>query len=284
MTSLGYITLACGNDLYLQLAINLALSLKLNDSSRPVCLIHDEAIDLGRVPTNVFDNLVLLPSDDKFIGCANKIRLLEASPYAKSLYIDSDSILVKNDMDRHWAKLSGQYFNLEGTARSTGTWYGFDISELCRRLSIPHIVQMNSGVFYFEQGPQAQVFFDRVRKFYDLESQLLGRIHQGRTGQLADEPFFGAAMGAMAIEPLDQEASEDAIMKTTVWSRNCKFDPFTHLSRLQKASGYFVHKIWARSWDWYSPSIAHFVGLKPSALYNDISNRLRKKFDVPPFR
>jgi hypothetical protein len=282
-SKVGYITLACGSDKYLRMAVTLALSIKLNDPTRPICLIHDENIRLDPGVEKIFDYLVLMPSEPDYVGCMNKIRLFDYSPFEKTIYIDSDSVMVKNDMEQHWKKFDGNYFNLAGTKKNSGVWYQLDLAEVCRKADVPYIVTMNSGVFYFERNARAKAFFEQVKELFVTKRDLVGRIHQGRLAQYADEPFIGLAMGLNGIMPLDDSSSGPAIMKSTVWSRGCEFDPFSHVSKVQKASGYIVPKLWARSWSSHSPSIVHFVKLKPTDLYFKMANRLRDHFGFPPY-
>ena len=280
----GYLTLATGADKYLQMAVNLALSIKLNDPSRPICLVHDKAIKPTALLEKAFDRFVLLPEQEDYVGCLNKIRLYEASPFAATLYVDSDCYVVKNDMDRHWARFSGQPFNLAGTKRTSGRWYHFDIADICSRLHLPYVVEMNSGVFYFERTERAEAFFHRVNKLFREERNLLGFAHQGRFDQFADEPFIGTTMGIEKVEPISYVPEEGSIMVTTLGARHCRFDPTTHESVLDKPTGFVIPRIWAKSWQPHSPSIAHFVGLKPRAIYTRIANQLRAKFGFPQYR
>lgn len=279
----GYITLACGSDKYLQMAINLALSIKLNDRTKPVCLVHDEAIRPTPALERAFDCFVLLPGRAGYAGCMNKIRLHESSPFGATMYVDADCIIVKNDMARHWARLAGNHFNLQGTKRTTGRWYNFEIEEACKKLGIPHIVEMNSGIFYFERGTEANGFFDLVNRLYREKRDILGCVHQQRVEQLADEPFLGAAMAMERIEPVDATREEAPIMITTLRARGSRFDPFQHVSAIEKGFGVLVPRTLASTWIRYSPSIAHFVALRPRALYNKIANDLRLEFGFPPY-
>jgi hypothetical protein len=164
-----------------------------------------------------------------------------------------------------------------------GHWYNFDIGSVCKELPTPYLVEGNSGVFYFERGDRAQSFFKRVNRLYAERRDLLGCMHQGRPDQHADEPFLGAAMGQEAIQPLGYTPEEGSIMVTTVWARRCRFDPFTQESFLEKSTGYIIPKVWSRSWQPHSPSVAHFVGLRPRPLYDSIANQLRERADLAPF-
>jgi hypothetical protein len=286
-TDAGYIVLACGADKYLQLAINFALSAKLNDPDHPVCLVHDESIRIGSGEKRAFDAFSVLPPAPGYGGCLNKLRLYETSPFAKTMYVDSDCFIVKNDMARHWSKFSGCPFNAAGSTRTKGNWHKLDIAAVCQEIGAAYIVDMNSGVFYFERGPQAQDFFACVNHLYATKRNALASLHRDGRGdriQVEDEPFIGAAMGMKAITPFDYTAEEGALMITTVWARRLRCDPVARDSSLQKANSYIISpRIWAGSWTTHSPSIAHFVALRPAALYARVANQLRALFDFPPY-
>ena len=60
------------------MAVNLALSIRLSDPARPICLIHDDAVDITDDVRDAFD-AVLLPTDPLYVGVANKIRIYDVS-------------------------------------------------------------------------------------------------------------------------------------------------------------------------------------------------------------
>jgi hypothetical protein len=268
----GYITIAMDRERYVDMALNLARSLKYFDPKRPRCLVYNNKVTLPPETASLFDHVVNLADMPDYIGCMNKLRLYEATPFEETMYIDADCLLVKPDIDRHWAALSQNYFGMTGEKRTTGTWNNLDFEKVCKALSIPYVVQMNSGVFYFQKGPEAQRFFDRLHELYRDHRDLLSNIHQGRAGQYADEPFLGAAMGEFRIDPLGGTAEEGSLMVTTWRARNCSFDPARGASRIDKPSRYWfgIGQL-PRSWVVHSPTIAHFIGLKPQKVYEETS-------------
>ena len=281
----GYITLATGSRFYLEMAVNLLLSLKLNDPSRPVCLITDRTMAIPDAYKPFIDDLVYIEPKPGFFGCLNKLRLNELTPYDETIFIDADCILVKNDMDRHWAKLSGPGFNVAGAKKTTGKWYDFSIDKVISELGIPYLVQMNSGVFYFRKGVQADNFFATALQLVDEHKHLLGSFHRNKL-QLADEPFIGAALGKLAIEPVSYKASEGTIMITTWHYSKAHFDPIDRHSTITRHADYrLLGHFFPKTNVLHSPSIAHFVKLKPKKMYNTISDKLRDRFklDAYPF-
>lgn len=273
-TNEGYVTLACGSRKYLDLAINLTASIRRWDGSRPICLVHDEHLKLTAADRRVFDHCALMESDPDFVGCANKLRLFDFSPYEKSFYIDSDCLVVKPDMERHWKKFAGTGFNVAGGKRTSGHWYNFDIAEACSRLNIKYMVQMNAGVIYFTRDG-GKPAFDEALRLYREARDVIGSAHQKRLDQLADEPFFGAAMGSLEIEPVGYAAEEGSIMITTLYARRLKVDLGRGMSQIEKPSGFYVlNRLFAKSWVKHSPTIVHFIALKPRKIYDSLVSEL----------
>jgi hypothetical protein len=276
-TSHGYVILACDHQRYLDMAVNLARSVRYFDRKRSICLVHNSAISVPVNCRDLFDDYVLLENRPDFVGVMNKARLYELSPYEKSMYLDSDMLLLRSNIDAYWEKLRGQYFNMTGAKRISGNWYGRDIAKIITRFNIPYLVQMNSGVFYFEKLPRAQGFFRRAIEIFDAHKETLSAIHQGIPGQFADEPIFGVAMGECGIQPIQNIHGEGSWMVTTFQTRHHIFDPENGVSYMQRSTGYPFRQAWlSKSWIDHSPNFVHFVGLKPRKTYD----RMARWFEV----
>jgi hypothetical protein len=272
----GYLTIALGSDRYVEMAVNLAASLRHFDKSRPICLVHDDKVTIPEDARKLFTHFVKLETRDDYVGCMNKILLDEVSPFEETMYIDADCLLVKDDIDRHWKALSRNYFGMTGDKRHTGQWNNLNIDSARQRFSIPHVVQMNSGVFYFRRGEESARFFSRLRALYRDHRDELSNIHQGRKNQYADEPFFGIAMAEFGIEPLQGEPGQGSLMVTTWRARNCSFRPDIQYSRIDKPKAFwFGISLLPKGWVQHSPTIAHFIALKPRSVYDKIVEYFR---------
>jgi len=264
----GYITLALDHPRYLAMAVNLARSLAYFDPKRPRCLVYNDGVTITPDVRHVFHDLVRIDARPGYLGCMNKIRLYDLTPYDRTMYIDADCLLVKGDIDRHWVALANSEFVMTGEKRTSGSWNRLDFRAVCEELKIPYVVQMNSGVFAFSRGERARLFFERLQTLYRDHRDLLSNIHQSRKGQYADEPFFGAAMGEFGFSPTGGRAEDGSWMVTTWNAKNCRFDPFRGESRIDKPSRYwFGVRHFPREWVVHSPTIAHFIGLKPKSVY-----------------
>ena len=278
MKTQGYITIATGQN-YLNMAKYLAMSIAINDHKRPIALLTDDQTYISETTKQLFSHVIKMPQKVGYVGCLNKLRIYDFTPFDETFFIDSDCLLVKNDMDRHWDKFNKSDFNLAGDKRTHGNWYNFQIEQAIKELNIPYIVQMNSGVIYFKKNEQSKYFFKLCKELALLKTDLLRCSHRYET-QIADEPFFGAALGTLSIEPVSYQLGEGSIMVTTVNARKCVFDPVCRISSLEKACGYLLlNRFFAKKWIKHSPTIAHFVQLKPKFTYRSACQSLDKYFN-----
>lgn len=279
----GYLTLATGAPFYLDLAMNLVLSLKLNDPTRPVCIVTDRTMSIPESYRKFIDQITFMDAKPGFHGCLNKLRINEVSPFDETMFVDSDCILLKNDMDRHWAKFQSPGFCSPGGKVTSGRWYGFDIAEVIKKLGIDYMRTLNSGVFYFRQGAEADHFFATALDLVENHKELLGSFHRNKL-QLADEPFIGATLGKLHTPTVSYQPAEGSIQITTINATNIRFDPFTHTSEITRHDDYrLLGRFFPRKHIQHSPSFAHFVKLKPKAVYQRISDQLRDHFGLPRF-
>lgn len=280
----GYITLATGPRQYLEMAINLLLSLKHNDPKREVCLVIDEGSKLPPEYEKLVDHVAYLSPKNGFHGCLNKLRVHELSPFDETMFVDADCLLVKSDMDRHWQKFKSNGFNIAGGKLTSGHWYDFNIQDVIIALGIPYMVKMNSGVFYFRKGASSDQFFNTTHQLVSEHQKMLGTYHRNKL-QLADEPFIGAAMGVLHIDPISYTPSEGSIMITTVNSSKAQFSALKRESSILKHDDFRIAgRFWPAKKVKHSPSFAHFVKLKPHSEYQRNADELRNAHNLPSFQ
>ena len=280
----GYLTLATGSLLYFDAAVNLALSVRLNDPKRPISLLCDDASKLSPEFREYFDQLIELPQHDTYSGCGDKIRMPLFSPYDETIFIDSDCFVAKPDMDRHWEKMSASFFGMPGGKITSGSWYGKTIESMMASENVPYIVQMNSGVFYFKRTEALEQLVDQAMKIAEAEFSEVQISHRGVTEQLADEPIWGVLMARLAIEPVAYQASEGSISVSTYLAKNIKLNILTGLCQMKKSKGfYFLGRFLSKGWVQHSPSVPHFVAFGPKDQYRTAAVALRKKFGLSAF-
>ena len=233
----GYITIATGAQRYVDMAVVLGLSLRTFDPKRAVCLLHDDQVTLPPYVNRIFDKTISLVPDERYLGCMNKIRLYEYSPFNQTMFVDADCVLMKTQVDSYWSHCAGMGFTLPGSCRSTGYWGEIDLESTCKRFGCPYIVVMNSGTLYFEKGPVGEQVFKEANRLYFDHRHELSRFHRNQIGQYNDEPFFGVAMGRLGLEPIGIDERVGSWMVTTWRARRCAFDIDAGICRMEKPSG-----------------------------------------------
>lgn len=272
----GYLTLATGDRQFFDAAANLAISVQLNDTKRPISLLCDDASKLKAEEKKLFDRIIVALPGTLSVGCSGKLDLPGFLPYSETMFLDSDCLIMKPDMDRHWEKLATQCFNVTGKIKKKGFWYTFAIADVCEALFLPYMVRLNSGVMYFKKGAALDAFLETVTDLRENARDVLFVQHRDMTAQFADEPFWSAAMARMEMEPAKYTKKDGTMMETTYMARDFKFDPIDHLSELYKSRGYWLwERFFSKGWDLCSPTIAHFIRFKPRALYRECVDQLR---------
>lgn len=202
----GYITMAFGHEKYFKQAWSLAKTIGLRDGKRPISLLYH-----GKVPdqyAGVFSHLIpmRLPL---LKGYLDKMYFYELSPFEKTIYIDSDCLLVKDDIDFWWKTLNGTPLTVTGDIKKSGHWGGWtDIAEICKKANVPYVVTMNGGVIYAEKCVTTSSFFDTVFDLYHNHRDWASWRVQSVDGY-NDEPLMAIAMGKHNLKPAHEIKDKD---------------------------------------------------------------------------
>lgn len=188
----GIITIALGSQVYLDMARDLAFSLKLHCPHIPRAVLTDAT---GSALTRLFD--IVIPYRPEYRhGLYPKLCLDQYTPFHDTLYIDGDSLVLRN-VDFIWHLCKDQEFAVVGEVRSTGHWY-MDIPVLLARLGLTSIPTFNSGMFVVKRGEVVSRIFRRARAIYDDESYAFDSWHNSRS----DEICFAIALAEEGIQPV----------------------------------------------------------------------------------
>jgi hypothetical protein len=161
----GVVTIAIGSQVYLDMARDLALSLELHCPHIARAVLTDStSIELARL----FDTVI--PYRPEYgHGLYPKIWIDQYTPFQETLYIDGDSLVVRN-LDLVWNLFRDQEFAFVGKVISTGYWYT-DIAALLARLRLASIPSLNGGMFAFKSGEVASRILRRTREIFRDEEQ-----------------------------------------------------------------------------------------------------------------
>jgi len=272
----GYLILATGPAKYVEMARNLAASIRIMDGTRRICLVHDENARIDAGDSHYFDDYAILIDDPVYPGFMNKIRLFPTSPYARTMFVDADCLMLKRDIEDYWALARPMAFAITGGRRTHGEWKGADIAELLQQEGAPYLVQMNSGVYCFDKSPASAAFFAGLNDFYLRRKDHLGvGLHRGKPAQ-TDEIYIGLWMGLNGLESCGGRIGENSWMVSTWRAFGMRLDPIRGSAVIRKPR----HKTFGipnplRGWDRLSPTFVHFVGLKPVKLYERVARHFR---------
>ena len=266
----GYIIIATGNQRFMEMSVNLALSLKHNDGKRHVALVHDNDIFVPEEYGNVFDYVIQIPNEILLKNNMNKLNLYDLSPFEQTMYIDSDCFLAKKDIDLIWDTTKDHNFTVVGRKIREGIFRGIDVKKTINNLGIPYIVYFNSGVIYFDKSETSKDVFKKAKELLITKEREIGIPFRGALG---DETFLGVAMGFYRISPIQSVFKKDNNLlqwMQCVYCEKC-------IIHVMKGVCYFESK----EGQLESPTIPHFVGFcQPIGLYIREANRLREKFGL----
>ncbi len=263
----GYLIIAAYQQKFLEMASNLALSIRLKDD-RPIAIaVKDIKVDPGS--KRIFDHIIEIPHEKSRKAHLNKFIMNELTPFSKTMYIDADCLMVKDDISIIWKKLKKYNFTVQGTKVEYGNHRGIDVLNVKDKLGIPYFVKSNSGLIYFDKTKKTKKVFEKLN-WYLLKDEKILRVPF--RGQIKDETYIGAVMGHLELEPFPVVFRHYFQLKQ--WMQCVSARYCAEIDVLKGKS-----KITFRDGHTDSPTVAHFVGfVGKRQLYLRESNRLRKEF------
>jgi hypothetical protein len=273
----GYIVLATGAASYVEMATNLAASIRVMDPRRRVCLVHDAGAALPEDARRLFTDFAPLAPDPRYPPVMNKLRLFGLSPYTRTMYVDADCLLVKRDVDRQWERASTRPFSITGDIATEGVWHGVRIEDVLRQEGAPYLIRMNAGVFQFDASAQAANFFAGLdRYFIERQEHLKISLYRGQRTH-TDELYLGLWMGLNGMDAGNMaNQGRNSWMVSTWRALWCDFRPERGHSLLLKGDHHlFGIPVLPRRVVPLSPTFAHFIGLKPQHVYRRLARQFR---------
>lgn len=227
MSELGFITMAFGSDKYFQQALTLARSIKRNMPGIPIALVTDRS-DTGPE----FDIVVPMGSVAK-AGTVHKIAMYDYSPFQETLFIDSDSVVVRPFHDQlhairqfDFSPIVGQYLR----AGDNDLWLA-DVGKAVLGVGGHSFPKFNGGVYFFRKGSYALDVFHRAEAIR-LRAEELGIKDFDRSGP-GEETLIGLALASLGAEDLYFDHGK--LMRTPLNSSGpIVADPITQLCHFIK--------------------------------------------------
>jgi len=274
----GYVAIAFDDPRYLDLAANLALSIRRHDH-RPISVLVNAAVPFNRAYAGLFDQVITVANDSTMRGAMNKARLFDLTPYDRTMYVDSDCLLFSPRIEFFWRKYRNHPFAVEGHKQSTGPVFACSLGEkdaaiLCALLGLESLTVFNAGVMYFERTAASKAVFDKVHEIYNSSHRDAVSYQYKHAGEYADEPFFGAALASLGIAPFEPPATQ-RLQVTTPNVIEALLDIDTGDIRVVKQPARGKTQIW-------SGVMCHFCGLAPMDAYFGLADKLRVEARLPP--
>jgi hypothetical protein len=272
----GYLLAATGKRRYLELATNLALSLRKR-SHRPICLLTDPGMEIPATHRGFFDIVKRVIPNPNFKGVGSKLLIYKESPFNRTLFLDADILLFKDDIEERWQELRGREFAVEGEMFTSGKVHGRDTKYLMELLDIPYVVNLNSGLIYFEKCERASNIFDYARWLHLEELRELRVSYEFRPGEIADEPIIGVSMAKFSVQPLPIINKRRMLQALLPYSSQ-------HYFNLEKGDFHFVYGSTIDNAEVVSGTFCHFCNLEPTFHYLACVHLLRQQARVPQMR
>jgi hypothetical protein len=201
--SRGYLTLAARDPRYLEMAVDMALSLRAH-TALPIALAADDALaEVARTRyAAAFDTVTLLPERFRR-GRALKYGTAEASPFDETTFVDADCIVL-GKLDHLFDVLGTTDMAMTGeqlTADDDRSHHGFSTTSLIRRFGLSSYLKTNSGLFCFRRQPGLAIMEECLACYTgEVRRRLRWRALFG--GWLGDELAFGIVGGRRKLGAL----------------------------------------------------------------------------------
>lgn len=194
----GFVTIATGSSHYYQMAANLLSSYRLyNTDNTPFALICDRACE----ETQGFDDVVV--AKETYNSYLDKLSLLENTPYEETIFVDADSMFLR---DPHclWEDFeSMDDFCAYGKAlplSSPQSWFDCEKTGEYRPY-LKYDVNMHGGLYYFRKTAVSKEIFDRAI----ILAENYAQYEFSHFFKPADEPVLALSMAISGCKPCESE-------------------------------------------------------------------------------
>jgi hypothetical protein len=192
----GILVIAQGKQRYIDMARNIAMSIRLSNPLLQIALVTDS---IDQDLKKYYDYVI--PIQPEFgIGFSQKINVFNYSPFQKTMFIDVDCLVIDN-IDFLWQLFNGKDVSVIGKKVYSGNFVGTTVESLKKQFDFDYLLSFNGGVYYFEKTTIAQKVFNSAIDIFNNRYDDLGLWKfSGRPG---DEPVMTIAMGVYRMEPIN---------------------------------------------------------------------------------
>ena len=262
--SKGILTIATGKAKYINMAIALAKSLRINSPGWPIALVTDQQDPKF---SNYFDHVVYNANSPS--GFVQKTLIYDLSPFEETLFIDCDCLIYK-DLSPLFSYLQQQEVSAIGIKVHSGNWIHPNVEELLEKEGLPYLIMHNGGIYYFRKSDLASKVFARAKDYLVRYDEIgFNKLRDKK----AHEPLMTCSMSYFNLEPLNNAEID---MRTLVGvSQSPDIDVLLQKSDLTIGTG-------DRSYP-AQPSIIHYCGIYRFGYYYKRDVLKIKLFEILPF-
>jgi hypothetical protein len=234
--------MAFGAQRYFDQAETLARSLAVNMPGVPISLVTDRP-SAGPI----FERAIPIEPAHG-LGTLQKIHLDRYTPYARTLFVDADSIVARPFHDELGALARHPFTPVAPLIRGPGDRDEFfaDLGRAMAAAGAAFFAKFNGGLYHFDRSPAAAAVFEEARALRG-SAEALGIVPFDRAGP-GDESLFGLALGRLGMRELHDDGGR--LMATPIGMTGpLRIDPLGGGSRFVK-HGRAIE-----------PAICHFAGI-----------------------
>jgi hypothetical protein len=254
--SFGVLTLATPND-YVK-AIGLALSIRVSNPGLPIAVACSPAIGAKVKP--YFD--FVIDEDPRLRGFVHKVYLDKYSPFAETLFLDSD-VLVFRRLDEIVANWRNYPYTACGIYTAGGlSSFGLDRQQVLKKIGKDKLVQIDGAGHAYFRKPDCEPVFDLARDITSRYKEYAGDI------PYADEDVMDIVMTILDIPPM---------LSGEFFSRYLSAVKGTMDMDASMGKCVFVS---AETKEQFRPYMMHFAANEAPIPYGLQLHKLFRKFDV----
>ncbi len=203
MQDAAVLTIACGKQLYLDMASALARSFRVWHANTKLTLYI--ATDAGhRFPRDIREapgvQFIDISDRDFGVGFETKLHIDEMLPARRTLFIDADCLLA-GPLNPVFEAFEGKSVSVVGGEKSEGEWFG-DLQIRCERFGLQSVPVFVGAVYYVEMDETARDVFETARQVkQDYDESGFVRLR----GLPNEEPLISVGMALHDQTPVPDE-------------------------------------------------------------------------------
>jgi hypothetical protein len=198
MASRGILTLAFGKPKFIEMAKALAWSLNLHAPAIPRAIVTDS--DDAELAALFQQRIEYRPQYGS--NLRQKMYIDQYSPFDETLFIDSDSLVVRA-LDSFWTAFESVPFGTSGDRllRAGETDAFLDVDFVLQRFGFDSLPKFNGGIYYFKRNDESAALFATARELMSKSAEF--KFKEFRNDGPNDEALYSVAMAIHGLKLID---------------------------------------------------------------------------------